>query len=79
MRRGMSRRLVFDRYLCLIISPHQFDGDDPVKDLTDAVAKAGIAPNNVQLQITEGAIMTEDSDPGPILRAIVGMANGLTI
>jgi diguanylate cyclase (GGDEF)-like protein len=119
-----------DQFMSLNVSPHQFDGDDLVKDLTDAVARAGIAPSNVQLEITEGAIMTdprraasilnnladlgyrialddfgagqssltylrqlpvhcikidrsfiseltEDSDPGPILRAIVGMANGL--
>jgi diguanylate cyclase (GGDEF)-like protein len=136
MRRACAqlRRLIDlgypEQFMSLNVSPHQFDGDDLVRDLTESVAQAGIAPCNVQLEITEGAIMTdprraasilnnladlgyrialddfgagqssltylrqlpvhcikidrsfiseltEDRDPGPILRAIVGMANGL--
>ena len=119
-----------EQFISLNVSPHQLEGDSLERDLTEAVEAAGIRPGNVQLEITEGAIMTdprqaasilnnlaqlgyrialddfgagqssltylrrlpvhcikidrafiselrEDVEPGPILRAIVGMANGL--
>ncbi len=119
-----------EQFISLNVSPHQHEGNQLERDLTEAVETARIWPGNVQLEITEGAIMKdprqaasilnnlaqlgyrialddfgagqssltylrrlpvhcikidrafiselrEDIEPGPILRAIVGMANGL--
>ena len=56
-----------DRTVAVNLSPAQFQRDDIVHAVRDVLARSGLAPERLELEVTEGMLL---EDTGPVLQAM---------
>jgi EAL domain-containing protein (putative c-di-GMP-specific phosphodiesterase class I) len=68
-----------DLRLCINVSPRQFQDAGFLGDVRDALARSGLPPANLELEITEGLLLTERGDVDVLLRTLTDMGILLSI
>jgi len=68
-----------DVYVSVNISPTQFEQDDFVGIICDAIDKAGVPPSSIALELTETTLMSNANEAVSKVRAIKERHPGLTI
>ncbi len=68
-----------DLYMAINLSPRQFDQVDLVESIGGAVARSGVSPSNVKLEITESCIMSAPRQAIDKMRELKERYPGLTI
>ncbi len=66
-------------FLSMNVSPHQLSGNALVRDLSSAVADAGISASNVRLEVTEGAIMSDPVRAASVLGDLTSMGYRISL
>ncbi|BAE50775.1 sensor domain-containing protein [Paramagnetospirillum magneticum] len=78
-----ARRWVEDGHadlrLCINVSPRQFQDAGFLGDVRAALAGSGLSPANLELEITEGLLLTERGDVDTLLRTLTDMGVKLSI
>ena len=59
-----------NRTVSVNLSPAQFHGDDLVAAVRDALARSGLAPERLDLEVTEGILL---EDTGPVLETMTAL------
>ncbi|WP_237051398.1 sensor domain-containing protein [Magnetospirillum sp. ME-1] len=68
-----------DLRLCINVSPRQFQDAGFLDDVRAALAESGLEPRNLELEITEGLLLTERGDVDVLLRTLTDMGILLSI
>ncbi|KIM00388.1 diguanylate cyclase/phosphodiesterase (GGDEF & EAL domains) with PAS/PAC sensor(s) [Paramagnetospirillum magnetotacticum MS-1] len=68
-----------DLRLCINVSPRQFQDAGFLGHVRAALAASGLSPANLELEITEGLLLTERGDVDVLLRALTDMGIQLSI
>ncbi|CUW39749.1 puatative Signal transduction protein [Magnetospirillum sp. XM-1] len=68
-----------DLRLCINVSPRQFQDAGFLDDVRAALAESGLEPRNLELEITEGLLLTERGDIDILLRTLTDMGILLSI
>jgi len=61
------------------LSPHQFQSNQIVKTVTDALARSGLHPSKLELEITEGLFMENTQEVMYSLRELKGMGISISL
>lgn len=61
------------------LSPHQFQSNQIVKTVTDALARSGLHPSKLELEITEGLFMENTEEVMYSLRELKGMGISISL
>jgi diguanylate cyclase (GGDEF)-like protein len=59
-----------NRTVSVNLSPAQFQGDDIVATVRDVLARSGLAPERLDLEVTEGMLL---EDTGPVLETMMAL------
>ncbi|EME69351.1 signal transduction protein [Paramagnetospirillum caucaseum] len=68
-----------DLRLCINVSPRQFQDAGFLDDVRAALGNSGLPPGNLELEITEGLLLTERGDVDVLLRTLTDMGILLSI
>jgi diguanylate cyclase (GGDEF)-like protein/PAS domain S-box-containing protein len=68
-----------DLRLCINVSPRQFQDAGFLDDVRSALSRSGLPPANLELEITEGLLLTERGDVDVLLRTLTDMGILLSI
>src|SRR5690606_38079166 len=66
-------------YMSVNVSPAQFENEDFVAELSELLAVTGLAPNLLQLEITEGMVMGDPDRAACLLRKVRGLGVRLSL